>query len=380
MISYSRILDLKSLLSQKSHFLFGPRQTGKSYLIDHELNQDALVIDLLDSRVYLQLQTEPWLLESYIDKQKKYVVIDEIQKIPSLLNEVHRLIEKRLVVFLLTGSSARSLRRKGVNLLAGRAWQANLYPLCYKEIPDFNLDRYLTYGGLPGVYKSASPTLELKAYVSTYLSEEIHAESELRKIPAFMRFLQSAAISSGTKLNFTKIARDAGCSPNTIKDYYQILQDSLLGFMLPSYQQLDSRKSVSTAKFYYFDIGVKNNLQLIDQLSSKTSSYGQAFEHFIAQELRAYLGYTQKRQVLSYWQNTKGTEVDFVCGDELAIEVKATTVTSMRDAKGLHACRQEGFSGRLIVVSRDPLTYTQDGILFMAWFTFLDKLWSDQLI
>lgn len=377
---YTRILNLQDLLAKKSHFLLGPRQTGKSHLIRTQLGDRATIIDLLDSRIYLRLQAEPWLLESLIEKNKDWIVIDEVQKIPILLNEVHRLIENKQYKFLLTGSSARSLKKKNVNLLAGRAWQSNLFPLCYAEIEDFDLNRYLTYGGLPGVYQSENPTDELKAYVNTYLKEEIQAESAIRRIPAFTKFLQSAAISSGSKINFTKMGNDAQCSPNTVKEYYHILEDTLLGWMLPPYESLGSRKTSTTAKFYYFDIGIKNNLQELDSLSDKTSEYGSAFEHFIAQELRAYLSYAKKDKALTYWQNNKGLEVDFVIGNDIAIEVKATTKADMKDTKGLKVFSKAGFSGRSIVISRDEMIRTVDDIEFFSWQYFVESLWSGKII
>ncbi|MDB2592194.1 AAA family ATPase [Gammaproteobacteria bacterium] len=200
-----RKLDLANLLKKKSFFLFGPRSTGKSSLINHQLLANSLVIDLLKGDLFLQLSARPWELSSIIDgetRQFNYVVVDEIQKIPALLDEIHRLIEERKITFLLTGSSARKLRAKGVNLLAGRAWSASLFPLVMDEIPDFDLNHYLRYGGLPQVYLSQYPEEELKAYVQTYLNEEIQAEALTRKLQSFARFIQTAAITSGTMLNF----------------------------------------------------------------------------------------------------------------------------------------------------------------------------------
>ncbi|MDX2345724.1 MAG: AAA family ATPase, partial [Legionella sp.] len=207
----ARTLNLKHLIDKKSHFLFGPRATGKSSLIKHNLGSQAFVIDLLHSETYMRLMANPSQIESMIDlNEKAYVVIDEIQRVPELLNEVHRLIENKKIRFLLTGSSARKLKCQGVNLLAGRARQAELFPLTYHELRHFNLPRYLQYGGLPMVVLSDEPEEDLDAYVHTYLEEEIKAEALVKNLPAFSRFLQLSALTSGTTLNFTSIASDAG--------------------------------------------------------------------------------------------------------------------------------------------------------------------------
>jgi len=213
-----RILNLPNLLSRKSFFLFGPRATGKSTLIKQQLPASGTIIDLLDSRLYLRLLSSPSDLESiiYADNKNGIVVIDEIQRVPELLNEVHRLIENKKLTFLLTGSSARKLRRGKVNLLAGRVWEARLFPLTWKEIPDFNLERYLRYGGLPPVYLSKYPYEELDAYVNTYLKEEIMAEGLIRKLPPFSRFLRSAALVNGEMVNFSNLANDCQVPPSTV--------------------------------------------------------------------------------------------------------------------------------------------------------------------
>ena len=257
------------------------------------------------------------------------------KKLPQLLNDVHRLIERQRVHFLLTGSSTRKLLRGGVNLLAGRAWQARLFPLTKDEIPQFNLERYLHYGGLPSVHFSTQPEEELRAYVSTYLQNEIQQEGLVRKLPAFTRFLQVMALSNCEVLNYTKIGNDCQIAPSTITDYVQILEDTLLGSLLPPCTASRQRKATRTAKFYFFDTGVARTLADIERIERNSSLYGKSFEHFICMELQAYLSYTRQRHQLTFWHTRHGYEVDFVIGSELAVEVKAANKVSRRDLKGL---------------------------------------------
>ena len=237
MKSYQRQLQLKQLIEKKSFFLLGPRATGKSFLIHQELGERALILNLLRSDLYLRLSQSPWELEAIIEaaldgKKDPIIVIDEVQKLPNLLDEVHRLIEEKKWRFLLTGSSARKLKHGHANLLAGRAWTAHLFPLSFSEIPNFRLEHYLRYGGLPAIYPSEFPEEELIAYAHTYLYEEIQAEGLVRKLPQFSRFLQVAALHNGLILNFNKVSSDTGVSASTIREYYEILKDTLIGFSL----------------------------------------------------------------------------------------------------------------------------------------------------
>ena len=269
----------------------GPRLTGKTSLIKHQLGEAVFMVDLLRSDMLAFLTHSPWELESLINQRKpnqKWVVIDEIQKLPLLLNEVHRLIEDKGITFLLTGSSARKLRQSNVNLLGGRAWQAELFPLIKREIPNFSLSRYLVTGGLPSVYLSEYPQEELAAYAQMYLTQEVYAESLVRKIQPFTKFLRTAAIMSGKLLNYTEVGSDAGVSPSTIREHYHILEDTLVGKIIEPWAKSVKRKAVSTAKFYFFDVGVRNHFAQISTLNPGTDPFGQAFEHFIFQELRAY--------------------------------------------------------------------------------------------
>ena len=376
-----RTLALKPLLSKKSHFLFGPRGTGKSSLIKHELGEQALVVDLLHTETYLRLLENPSQLESMIAlDQKPFTVIDEIQRAPELLNEVHRLIENKQIRFLLTGSSARKLKRHGVNLLAGRARQAELFPLTYHELSNFNLSHYLQYGGLPMVVLSDEPEEDLSAYVHTYLEEEIKAEALVKKLPAFSRFLQLSALTSGKTLNFSGIASDAGVSSITLREYYQILEDTFLGFLIPPWQHSIKRKPVATARFYYFDTGVKNKLAKISAIPEYTDLFGQAFEQFIAMELRAYLSYSRKKIPLHFWRTTEGHEVDFIVGEQVAIEVKGAKKISSKQLKGLQLLMEEKKMKHYYLVSQDPIASKQNGIFVLPWENFLKRLWDGKVV
>lgn len=380
-MAYQRILNLPALLKRKSFFLLGPRATGKTFLIRNQLLDAALVINLLRSDVFLRLTSHPEELEDIISGAKKnLIVIDEIQLIPALLNEVHRLIEEKKYIFLLTGSSARKLKQKNVNLLAGRAWQASLFVLSSVEIPDFNLDRYTHFGGLPAVYSSKYPAEELDAYVNTYLKEEIQAEALIRKIPAFSRFLTVSAVTSGQMLNFTNISSDTEIPVSTVREYYQILEDTLMGFILPAWTKSIKRKAIVTAKFYYFDIGVRNTLANITKIEKNTELYGQTFEHFIALELRSYLSYRRIKHNFTYWRSKNGHEVDFLIGDEIAIEVKSSSNISRKHLKGLEYLQEENILKRYILVSQDRISKKTNGIEVMHWKSFLELLWGDKLV
>ncbi|MFA6038387.1 MAG: ATP-binding protein [Legionellales bacterium] len=380
---FDRALDLHSLLKNKSFFLFGPRATGKSSLIAKNLPDSTLVINLLRSDIFLRLTSAPWQLEEICATRSSLddiVVIDEIQKVPILLNEVHRLIEEQGIRFLLTGSSARALKKQGVNLLGGRARQAALFPLTFHEIPDFDLDHFLQFGGLPAIYLSDEPREDLMAYVDTYLKEEIQAEAVVRKIPAFARFLQVAALSSGQMLNFHSLASDIGLPASTTREYYQVLEYTLLGFFVPAWIKSQKRKPVTRSKFYLFDIGVRHQLADINTLEPQSDRYGQAFEHFIAMELRAYLSYTRKNLSLSYWTSQHGFEVDFIIGDEIAIEVKTTQTLGDKHLKGLLKLKEESICKDYYIISMDKVARLTQGIQAMHWQEFLRKLWAGEIV
>ena len=377
---YKRTLNMKDLVLKKSMFLFGPRSTGKTTLLRMQFGPDT-IINLLKSSVYLPLNENPSRLRDVIREiptNTGAVVIDEIQKLPSLLDEVHDLIETRKIRFILTGSSGRKLKRSGVNLLAGRAWQADLFPLTTMEIPDFDLDRYLLYGGLPQVYSSEYPEEELDAYVNTYLKEEIKEEAIVQNFTHFARFLSIAAISNGEQLNYANVSRDTGVPATSVRSYFEILTDTFIGFLLEPWRESKKRKAVSTAKFYFFDVGIANFLRGIGAISRNSSDFGNAFEHFIAMEIRSYLSYRRIKRNLTYWRTRTGIEVDFLVGTMAAVEVKAATRISDRHLKGLRALDEEGTVDSFFLISFDELNRrTNDGIRVLHWRTFLTEMWAD---
>ena len=376
-----RQLQLAPLLEMKSFFLFGPRSTGKTTLIRRQLAKTATIIDLLDSRYFLRLSGDPHELESLISANPAdIIVIDEIQRIPELLNEIHRLIETKNITFLLTGSSARKLRRGKANLLAGRVWNAGMFPLIHREIPDFDLNRYLRYGGLPAVYLSEHPEEELDAYVNTYLKEEILAEGLIRRLPPFSRFLKTIALANGEMISFAKLANDSQAPPSTITEYVGLMEDTLIGFLLPAWTESKKRKAIKTGKFYFFDPGVTHTLAGTETLDRNSNLYGKSFEQFICMELRAYLSYRRKKLPLTFWRSKNGHEVDFLIGVKTAIEVKASKKISKNDFKGLKYLKEEGVFQNLILVSQDPVSSRTDDILSIPWQKFLSDLWKDKFV
>ena len=378
-----RTLDLKAVLAQKSCFLLGPRGTVKSSLIKHTLG-NAVVINLLRTEYQMRLTREPNALQGLIESEQKdrnqLIVIDEIQKIPILLDEVHRLIEDEGRRFLLTGSSARRLKQHSVNLLGGRARRAELFPLTSQETPKFNLERYLRFGGLPSVWLGEEPEEDLDAYISNYINEEIKAEGAIRKIPPFIEFLRFAALTNGQVLNFSKIANDAGVSAPTIASYYKILEDTLIGSTLLPWKKSTHRKAISTAKFYLFDTGVTNTLAGTKTLDRNSDLFGKLFEQWIFMEIKAYLSYKRIKEPLNFWRTEDKIEVDFLVGDALGIECKASSKTNDRDAIGLECLREEGKIKRFLLVSNDPVNRSKNKVEYLHWEKFLDGLWSGKFV
>lgn len=371
-----RALDLSSLVRRKTHFLFGPRQTGKSFLIRHQL-QGARVYNLLDNATFLALSQDPGRLGQEIGPHERLVVIDEIQRLPILLNEVHLLIEERGLRFLLTGSSARKLRRGGVNLLGGRARTTYLHPLTMGELGErFDLSRALYRGLLPSIYLSDDPDADLAAYAGTYLHEEIVAEGATRNIPAFSRFLKVAALCSGTMINFTNIANDAQVPRTTVHEYFEILRDTLLLHELPAWRKSVKRKPIRTSKYYFFDVGLVGYLQG-RKPTPRTREYGEAFETFIMHELVSWRDY-RSGDAVSYWRSASGYEVDFILGDHTAIEVKAKENVSVDDLRSLRAIAEENKLKRCVCVSLEPRTRRIGGITILPYREFLENLWSGQ--
>jgi len=368
-----RLLDLESLLKKKSLFLLGPRQTGKTSLIRHTLS-GARVYDLLDTSIFLAMNQNPGRLAQELLPEDRLVVIDEIQRLPLLLNEVHRLIEERGIRFLLTGSSARKLRRGGVNLLGGRARTKYLHPLTSRELgKHFDLLRAVQRGSIPSIYFSDEPLADLKAYAGSYLQQEIVAEGAARNVPAFSRFLRVAALCNGTMVNFTNVANDAQVPRTTVYEYFEILKDTLVLHELPAWRRSEKRKPLVSSKFYFFDIGVAAVLQG-REFRPGTPEFGEAFETWLFHELRAYCDYVSS-EPLGYWRSTSGFEVDFILGEHTAIEVKAKENISAQDLRSLRALAEEKKLKNYLCVSLAPRPRLLDGITILPYREFLNRLW-----
>jgi len=369
-------------LNNESAFLWGARQTGKSTLLKY-LFPNSLYFDLLLNNEFMRFQTNPSLLREIIEKTnfQQPVIINEIQRIPELLNEIQWLIVNKNIRFILSGSSPRNILRKGYNLLGGRAIRYELYPLVYPEINDFDLLKALNYGLLPRHYLSAKPEKLLSAYLGSYLKDEIIAEAKIRNISSFTKFLEMAAFSNGEIVNFSNIATDCGVSSPTVKEYFQILEDTLTGRFLPSYQKKAKRRVIMTPKFYFFDIGIANYLLKRTKINLGSEAFGKTFEHFIYLEIYAHSFYSDLNYKISYWRTATQIEVDFILGDaEVAIEVKSTDLAQPRHLKGLYQFAEEFNTKSLILISNDPYPRQIENITIMPWKYFLEELWSNKII
>ena len=383
---YRRKLDL-SLSSEESCFLWGPRQTGKSTLLKF-LFPKTKYYDLLLSDQYRRFISYPSLLRQECEasglngeNQRFPIIIDEVQKIPELLDEIHWLIENRRLRFILCGSSPRKLKRKAGSLLGGRAVKYQLFPLVFSEIPDFSLLKALNNGLLPRHYLSRSADKLLEAYTGDYLKEEIVAEAATRNIPAFSRFLEVAAISNGEIINFNNIASECGVSAPTVKGYFQILEDTLIGIWIPAFRKQAKRRLISSPKFMFFDVGIVSHLTHRGKIEQGSELFGRAFEHFIILEVLAHSSYSDLNYPLEYWRTASQFEVDLILGKgDVAIEIKSTTLAKDRHLKGLRAFKEEHKS-KYILVSHDPNPRkTNDGILILPWKVFLNQLWANKII
>lgn len=377
-----RLLDLKYLLNKKSYFLFGPRQTGKSWLIREQLS-NYKTYNLLRAKDFNRLNANPSLLGEEVFAQDEIVIIDEIQKIPALLDEVQYLIEEKGINFLLTGSSSRKLKRGSVNLLGARARIQNIHPFVSAELGDkFSLERATLIGLIPGIYFSDDPEKDLESYINVYLQQEIAAEGISRNLGAFGRFLEVAALCHAEEINYTNIASDAQVSRTTVIDYFRILLDTLLIYELKPWKQGVKRKTVERAKFYFFDFGVVRKLQGLSEVIPRTNLYGKAFESIIFQELRAYCDYNNISN-LNYWRTYEKDEVDFILDNRVAIEVKAKTNIQRSDFKGLAKIKDEGdeINKYIIVCSEERIRIPKDYpyITIMPWKEFFAALWKGEI-
>ena len=384
---YHRIQKLP-LSASETCFLWGPRQTGKSTLLQ-SLFPGAIQYNLLLSETYQQLLRTPGLIREEclgagLDSrsQKEPIIIDEIQKVPPLLDEVHWLIENRGLRFILCGSSARKLVRGQANLLGGRAVRYELHPLVYPEIPNFDLYKALNAGLIPRHYDSAHPQRLIQAYVGDYLKEEIVAEALTRNVPAFNRFLEVASMSNGQIVNYTNIARECGVSSPTVKEYFQILEDTLVGRFLPAFRKRRKRRLVASPKFFFFDLAPVIYFTRRGPVSQGSELFGRAFEHYLFMELSAHSTYSENFYPLCYWRTASGMEVDFILGDhDVAVEAKATDHAVSFHLKGLRQFREEYQTRRSILVSLDARPrMTEDGIEILPWKNFLEMLWGGEFL
>ncbi len=367
---------------KESAFLFGARQTGKSTFLRENFS-NAFYLDLLDTELKLRLSKRPGLLYEMLKDEpaEKLVIIDEIPEVPLLLNEVHRLISEKNMRFILCGSSARKLKHKGYNTLGGRALPYYFFPLVSAEIPNLDLQKALSFGMLPPHYLAKNPQQRLSAYIDVYLREEVKAEALVRNLNGFQRFLEVAAITSGEMLNYCNVASDCGISANSAKEYFSILEDTLVGYMVPAYTKVVKRKLMQAPRFYFFDVGVCNFLLHRKELVRGTSEYGHAFEHFVMQEIRAYLSYSQSEKRLMYWRTYTGIEVDAVLGDsEVAIEIKSTSEVQSKHLKGLKAFAEEHPECRQIIVSHDRFNRRIGTVETIYILDFLKRLWEGEII
>ena len=380
---YERQLKF-SLPPGQSAFLWGARQTGKSTLL-RERFPDSVSYDLLDSDIMLRFLSRPRALGEELAMfgeaaRSNPIVIDEIQKVPTLLDEIHRLIESERLNFILCGSSARKLNRSGVNLLGGRAWRYKLHPLSWSEIPELDLLTAMSTGLLPGLYAQTDSRRSLSAYVRDYLTQEVFNEALVRRSAGFSRFFDALSYCHGEMLNYSAIARDCAIDAKTVRSYFEILVDTLIGYLIHPFQKKGKRQTISSApKFYLFDIGIANYICGNSITSTRGADFGRSFEHFIFLELVAANSYLYSDNRIEYWRTKSGLEVDFVLDNgNLAIEVKSRLRT--RDLRAIKAFKEEFQPQRSIVVTAEPTNRVVDGIEVLNYEHFLDQLHGNRLL
>jgi predicted AAA+ superfamily ATPase len=378
----NRILKLEDI-QDDSLFLWGARQTGKSTLLK-ALFPNAVYYDLLKADVFAKLRINPSVLRYQVESlpRQTIVIIDEVQKLPALLDEVHWLIVNHDTRFILCGSSARKLRRSGANLLGGRALSDRLYPLVSAEIPDFDLNRAINNGMIPRHYLVDNAKRRLASYVGDYLQQEIIAEAITRDLATFTRFMTVAAINDGEVVNYTRIAADCGVSATTVKEYFAIPEETMIGYTIPAYTGTLRRRVVQAPKFYYYDVGIVNQLLNRHKLAPGTAEYGHAFEHLIIQELVAFLDYRTIDKKLHYWRTYDNNyEVDVIIGNgEYAIELKSSNEIKPVHLRGLKAFAKEHPDAKLMVVSNESAPQIVDGIEILPVNLFLSRLWQGTII
>ena len=384
---YARKLGIE-LPRGQSAFLWGARKTGKSTLLRRRFPLSAR-FDLLDTRLLLEFTRAPWTLSERIRaldlaQLRQPILIDEVQKVPAILDEVHRLIESDGLGFVLCGSSARKLKRGRANLLGGRAWRFALHPLTWREIPDFDLLRAVNRGLIPAHYDSAHHRRALAGYVDDYLREEVFDEGLTRNAPAFARFFDALAFCHGELLNYSNVARDCGVSSKTVKEYFQILVDTLLGTFVEPFSRRRSRAVITSApRFYLFDVGVANHVARRRIEHTAGPDFGRSLEHFVLMELLAYRSYREHDFPVRFWRTKSGLECDFVLGrkGDVAIEVKGGRRVGRQELRGLRAFVDEHRPRQAIVVCNERAPRrTDDGIRILPWERFLERLWGDGVV
>ncbi len=367
------ILDRRLTLDpRRSYLLLGPRRVGKSTYLRMML-PSAEYVDLLKSDVFFEYRTRPALLRERFARAKGTIVIDEVQRVPDLMSEAHWLLENTGVRLVLCGSSARRLRREGVTNLAGRLRSARMMPLTAVEIPDFDLHTRLQYGCLPPIVLSDTPAEDLRDYCGEYLREEVQSEGLVRTIPAFSRFLETAALSNAELVSYAPIARDCGVSPKTVAGYFQILLDTLLGYTLEPYTRTRKRRPILSPKFYFFDCGLPNTL-LGRRISPRTPEFGKSFEQFLVLETLATMHYERHIESLAYWRSASGYEVDLIIDGHTAVEFKSGKVHDV-DCAGLLALEEETkLKNRWIVSTESHPRILTKGIEVLPWKIYLERL------
>ena len=371
----------------ETFFLWGPRQTGKSTLLRRSY-PNCRWVDLLKTDEYRRYLTNPELLREELEatdqssSSRTQVIIDEIQMVPSLLNEVHWLIENRGTKFALCGSSARKVRGGGANLLGGRALRYELFGLSARELDkEFDLSRMLNRGYLPRIYTSNVPAKLIDSYIADYLKQEIASEGLVRNLPAFSGFLNAAALSDGELINFSNIASDCSVSSPTAKAYINILEDTLIGRLLPAYRKRIKRRMIGAPKFYFFDVGIVNRLARRGHMEPGSELFGKAFENWVFHELSVFISYRSIDEDLSYWRLAGGTEVDFVLGDmKIAVEAKASARITSKHLRGVRSLKTEHPNvGRRVLVCLEPRARrTEDEIDIIPAQEFVGRLWRGE--
>lgn len=386
MSEINRKLDIK-LPTKQSAFLWGPRKTGKTtYLKDHF--PESIRYDFLKTDLFLEMSKNPALLREQLlaknrQQLKSPVILDEVQKVPKILDEVHWLIENEGLRFILCGSSARKLRRGHANLLGGRAWRYEMFPFVTAEIANYDILRVLKQGMIPTHYLQVQEyRRSLEAYVQDYLKEEVFAEGLTRNIAAFSRFFEAFGYTHAELTNYSNIARDCGVDAKTVKEYYQILVDTLLATRVDPFKKRKSRQIIIKApKYYLFDVGLAGFLRKRNLQEERGVEFGRALEHFIFMELNAYRSYSGKAFDISFWRTKTGLEVDFILGPgEIAVEVKGGSRIRKKDLRGLRAFVEDYGSKKAFVVSNEKEKRIHNGITIVPYREFLKELWSGEII